>query len=215
MTNTIQSNMRNKLSKYFYNTIELNSDITIITPIKTFVEKLCKYHSIKNKFKKWWHGISLTIEGKSINILYFYPGSFIHNVFDCIKTKSILMLGFCGSFDDKKNIGDIVMPKIAKIDSRLDVYSERKDMSGIIYTTTHMITNKYKLQEIVKTKAKFVDMETYYLYKFGQTYNISTKSVLIISDFPLKQAFYKLDNSDYKVINRQINNISINISQYL
>lgn len=175
---------------------------------------------------------SASAEG--ITIINFGMGSpnaaIIMDLLGAIKPKACLFLGKCGGIDKKNKLGDLILP-IAAIrgeGTSNDYYPievpalpafmlqravsstirdhARDYWTGTVYTTNRRIWEHDEAfkQQLLRTRAMCVDMETATLFITGFYNHIPTGALLLVSDQPMIPEGVKTDASDKLVTERYV-----------
>jgi len=151
-------------------------------------------------------------------VLKVPPGSFILNCLKSLdenKVKRVVLLGFCGSLDSRLKIGDVVIPQIAIYQKRRVKTLVDTKSDYVIKTTSHMILDNLVLKDFYNNGINILDMESSYLYDWGDYNKILVYSLLIVSDKPLEKPFYELSKKEYSLIDNSINRIVNNLAKYI
>ena len=175
---------------------------------------------------------SASAEG--ITIINFGMGSpnaaIIMDLLGAIKPKACLFLGKCGGIDKKNKLGDLILP-IAAIrgeGTSNDYYPievpalpafmlqravsstirdhARDYWTGTVYTTNRRIWEHDEAfkQQLIRTRAMCVDMETATLFITGFYNHIPTGALLLVSDQPMIPEGVKTDASDKLVTEKYV-----------
>jgi len=201
---------KEKARRVFLGSCEPLTSNLILTPISEIYKEIKKYYSVIKETKGWWYFLKLSIDSEQIAVIKAPYGSYIRDCLEVVNPKDvkrIIFLGYCGSLNQKLRIGDVVIPKISvcqssKIESPLKVKNRY-----VIAKSSHILLGASILQKMRKRGIDFLDMETYYLYKWGKKNNVSILPMLIVTDQPLSRPFFLCSKNDIASIKRSIGRI--------
>jgi len=188
---------------------KISSSCIVITPINKI------YLEIKNNFNVieetlgWWKRAIIQTDSHFVEILKIPSGPYIKDclkVLDLERAEKIILLGYCASLRSNLEIGSVISPY--KACHRSAVFCTTPLFIGTkkakIGTVFQMTTSKKKLKRICEGRADIIDMETYFLYKFGCLKGVSVYSLLVITDNPFTTPFYKLNKKEKRNIEKGI-----------
>ena len=193
----------------FFGFRKISSGHIVITPInKIYLEIKNNSNVIKETFG-WWKRAIVKIDSHFVEVLKIPSGPYIKDclkILDLKKIERIIFLGYCASLKSSLKIGSVVNPINAChkdfIFHSTPLFTDtQKTKVGTVFQIT---TPKKKLKELCGGTADIIDMETYFLYKFGYLKGICVSSLLIITDNPLTIPFYKVDKNGKKSIEKGI-----------
>ncbi len=193
---------KNSAFLVFFGVSEPPKGTVILTPISKIYKSIgLKYPPIEES-QGWWRRMKTKIGSKRVVVLKIPLGS---HMTDCLETfnigeiKKIILLGFCGSLNDKLRVGDIVIPQKEKYK---------------IASVPRMILPKSVLWKLKKRRVDLIDMETALLNGWGKNNNIPVASVLIITDLPRSLPFFSCTKKELQKIDESIKTVTNNLGYY-
>lgn len=205
-SNNMKFNKKKALQIFLGSRESLSSNL-ILTPISEIYKEIKKHYLVIKETKGWWYFMKLSIDSEQIAVIKVPHGSHIRDCLEVINpedVKRIIFFGYCGSLNQKLEIGNVVMPKISifrtsKIESPLKLKNRYT-----IASSSHILLKMSTLKKMRGKGIDFLDMETYYLYRWGKKNNVSILSILIVTDQPLSRPFFLCGKSDIANIKRSI-----------
>lgn len=128
------------------------------------------------------------------------------------RVKNLFLLGFCGGINQDLNIGDIVLSTEAFYEGNFEKsifatnfvsskISAKNVVSGRTGTSLSFLSEDFNfLRDMRKIGIIALDMETYFMYKFCNLYDINAASLMIVSDVLGKKRFFELNRDDKHAI---------------
>ena len=205
-------NNREKAFNIFFGDIQPITESVVITPISKIYEQIKKDYSLIRETRGWWQKMEIKIVKKPSLILKVPPGS---NIMDCLNAislngvKRVIFLGFCGSLSKRIKIGKIVSPATAFFGNKKPISFPYLDKKYKIVTTPQLLLNLTVLKKLKKRKIDFVDMESYFFYRWAQKNNISLAlPIFIVTDQPLYLPFFDCGKKETTLINKAVDRVS-------
>ena len=208
-----------KIRKYFYKNSNSSNELVILTPIRTIIDKFknSDKYEMTGQTEGWWSLCNFKEKASlaSFDVMYFSPGLFVVDALKTInplKTKNVILLGLCGSLSPKYKVGDIFIPdkfalNFSTLKTKYEIYPTLHKAEKAIATVPYMSMAKKDYYRMLEHGITAVDMESYFLYKWGEYNKIKVKSILVVSDSPLSKPFYVSDTRTYKVIDEALGTI--------
>lgn len=209
---------KKKIFNVFFGNSELPEGEVIITPISKIYQKIKNIYPLVEESEGWWPRVKIEINSNLVTLLKVPLSSHIKDCLEALDPKSIkkiILLGFCGGLNSQLKIGKIVIPKTAifqKFKSKT-LFKLKENLN--IITIPQIILKSQVLQKLYRNKINLLDMETFFLYEWGDKNNILTISILIISDQPIFYPFFLCNKKEFKKIDEAILKIGYNLPYYL
>lgn len=209
---------KEKMFKIFFGNPNFPKGIIIITPISKIYKQIGSKYLLMEKTKGWWQRVKIKINSTPVTLLKIPPGPHIK---DCLKTfnpkevKKVILLGFCGALNQNLKIGEIVVPKTVLFRNAEIVSPIRLKKEYKLMTVSQIILDSPVFRKLLKNKIDFLDMETYFLYRWGKQYNIPTISILIVTDKPNSLPFFLCGKNELETVDGSISKLINKLSQYL
>ena len=209
---------KEKAFEVFFGTFELPEGIIIITPISKIYKEIQSQHHFIEKSKGWWQRTKTHINSTPVTILKIPQGYCIKDclkTFDYKKIKKVIFLGFCGSLNQNIKIGEMVIPQTAIFKNLKAASRIRLRRKYRIKTVSSIILDPISLKKLLRNKINLLDMETYFLYSWGERYKVKVISILIVTDQPISLPFFLCKEKEVKLINNSISRLANRVGQYL
>ncbi len=221
--------VENWLPRYTGTALEDFGEYILLTNFKLYLELFSKWNHVPIKGKD--RAMPSCTAGK-ITLIDFTMGSpnaaTVMDLLSAVSPKACLFLGKCGGLKKKNKVGDLILP-IAAIRGEgtsddyfhprvpaLPAFNLQKAISttirdhhrdywtGTVYTTNRRVweyDEDFK-EELRKTRAMAIDMETATLFIVGFANGIPTGALLLVSDQPMISPGIKTQKSD-KIVTAQ------------
>jgi len=209
---------KEKAFKVFFGKSKLPEGLVILTPISKIYKKIKTQYPLIEKSKGWWQRAKVCIDSAPVTILKIPQGSCIKDclkTFDYKKIKKVIFLGFCGSLSQNIKIGEIVTPKTAIFRNFEVVLRIQLEKKYRIETVSSIILDQVYFKKLLENKINLLDMETYFLYDWGEKHNVKVISILIVTDQPISLPFFLCKRKELKIINKSISKIIDRLGQRL
>lgn len=210
---------RKKAFEVFFGSPDI-SETVIITPISRIYKEIKEHYLPVEKTRGWWEKMEIKNNFNSVSVLNIPQGNIIK---DCLRTlnpkeiERVIFLGFCGSLNPTLKIGQIVTPTISYFEdsNSVSLRGNKNKKQFKIKTIFQIILKEKTLKYFQKEeKIDLLDMETYFLYRWGQKHNIQVFSVLVVSDKPLSVPFFICGKNEFKAIQKGIDKMIKKLSSY-
>lgn len=195
--------------KFFGTKLDKTFKQVLITNIEPISLGIRKRTVVVQESKGFYPTSCLKIDKKIFRLIKVAPGNVILDVMKVIspQTEKIFFIGIIGSLNERKTIGEIVIPSeavsLSNLSKPIVFWNQNGRSSGKICQVDGLIQERKIYQRLLHKKVDFLDMESYYLATFGKKNNKKIKFIGIISDKPLSKPFYKITktiNVDYRTI---------------
>ena len=223
--------VKNWLPRYTKRNLEDFDEYILLTNFNKYVELFAQKFNVP---VMGLDANMTSASAEGITIINFGMGSpnaaIIMDLLGAIKPKACLFLGKCGGIDKKNKLGDLILPIAAirgegtsndyypievpalpafmlqrAVSSTIRDYA-RDYWTGTVYTTNRRIwehDDAFK-QQLIRTRAMCVDMETATLFITGFYNHIPTGALLLVSDQPMIPEGVKTDASDKLVTEKYV-----------
>lgn len=203
---------KEKAFNIFFGATQPITETIVITPIGKIYEQIKKDYSLTKETKGWWQKMEIKIAKKPTLVLKLPPGN---NIRDCLKTislrgvKKVIFLGFCGSLSKRIKIGKIVSPTTALSGNKKPISLPYLDKKYKIATIPQLLLDLVILKKLKKRKIDFVDIESYFFYRWAQKNDIDLAlPIFIVSDQPLCLPFFDCGKKETDLINKAVYRVS-------
>ncbi|MDD3301237.1 MAG: hypothetical protein PHR57_00440 [Patescibacteria group bacterium] len=182
--------------KFFGRRLDDSFSNVIITNIRPMYIEVVKGAEIINQSKGFYECSLINLNSKKYLIIKISPGNVIIDVLKIISSvvDNIFLIGLAGALNNRHSIGDIICPgavvSLENLNKKITFNDNAKD-DGLIYQTDGLVQDDDFYLNLIDKGVDFVDMESFFLASFCNKKNIRANIIAIISDTPLKHAFYK------------------------
>lgn len=194
--------MKEKIANKFFGTnIDSSFEKIIITNISPIYNEIINKSIIIKNDKGFYDNTLIELNGRLLRIIKITPGNVIIDILRLFKNvaKDIVMVGLVGSLDKNFQIGAIVTPSISSIVGCDNKFEFTNASYGYVCQVDGLIHDLEFYLNIANNGFHFVDMESYYLSRFGHNNKIACRLIGIVSDNPITKPFYEIENSSIKL----------------
>jgi len=191
------------------------TELSIVTPITEIYSKMDSYFKLLDEGEGgWWESKICKVGKLEVLVAKTPQGNLLIDYILALRkwVKKIVLIGLCGGLDQHLDIGDVVAFSDAFFEGYIekcrittcDNLSENIIVGRTGTSLAFLLEDEKFIGRMGKVGAIAVDMETFFLYKYSNLYNIDAVSLAVVSDLPRKKRFFELNKKDKLAISRGI-----------